>query len=275
MAGEGEMSRPSWIAANVVDGLQGIVAQIEAVFNASTVDAAKAAAISVAIATDPAPSASTPATTANVTGLMTALIALYNAIPFLVEPGIGVDPSVSRGLIALACGLAGAMAPDDAAAAFAQAVDLTADATPSPTSTPNRLTDAANAEIVARFARMVYLAAYTEALVLSTYATRAQAITARADCVQRFERELDLCGFARDIGVATALTAMRDRCVAYLTQAIINATPVLTVSAPIALPALWWAWRLYQDPTRAAQLISRNDVPTCEFMPIQFEALAA
>jgi hypothetical protein len=267
--------RPAWIAANVVDGLQGIVAELEAIFNASHVDPARAAAVSVAIATEPAPSASTPAPTAPVAGLMTALIALYNAIPLLVAPGIGVDPSVPQGLIALACGLAGAMAPDDAAAAFAAAADMTADAASPPIPTPNRLTDFANAEIVQRFARMVYLAAYAEAVVLSTYATRAQAITARADCVQRFERELELCGFARDIGVAAALTQMRDRCVAYLAQAIINSTPVLTVGSPLAMPALWWAFRLYQDPTRAAELVRRNDVPTCEFMPTQFEALAS
>lgn len=268
------MSRPAWIAANVVDGLQAIVAELEAIFSANAVDAAKAAAFSVKVATGPAPSASTAATTASVAGLMTAMIALYNAIPFLVAQDTGVDPSVSQGLIAIACGLAGAMDAGDAVAAFGQTADLAADAAASPVATPNRATDAANSEIVARFARMVYLSAYVEALVSETFSTRADAITARADCVQRFERELDLCGGARDIGAASALTAMRDRCVSYVTQAIINSIPVLTVSSPAALPALWWAWRLYQDPTRAAELIARNDVPTCEFMPTQFEALA-
>ena len=50
----------------------------------------------------------------------------------------------------------------------------------------------------------------------------------------------------------------------------VSATPQAASEAP--LPAQWW--RLYQDPTRAAELIARNDVPTVEFMPETFEALA-
>ena len=85
---------------------------------------------------------------------------------------------------------------------------------------------------------MVFLDPDVEGLVTQTYATRAQAITARADCVQRFERELMLIGFGGDLGAAQALIAMRDRSVAWLSQAIANSRPALIVTAAAEIPVL-------------------------------------
>ena len=41
-----------------------------------------------------------------------------------------------------------------------------------------------------------------------------------------------------------------------------------------SLPALVLAWKLYQDPSRAAELVARNDIPHPSFMPLRFNALA-
>lgn len=268
------MSVPSWVLANVATGLQDLVATLETIASANALDPTLYAAFSMPVATGPAPSATVPAPTAPVAGLGDCFVALYNAIPSLVTDTAGVDPSVAVGLFALARGLGPMMAPASAVAAFAAAADAVADAPPSPTRSANRIVDAANAAIVVRFSRAVLLGAYAEAIVRMTYVARPDAITARADCVERFERELALCAGWLDARLAHGLTAARDACVAYLSEAIINLKPVMTVSANIFLPSLWWAWRLYQDPTRAADLIARNDVAHASYMPVRFEALA-
>jgi prophage DNA circulation protein len=270
------MSRPGWVLEGVVSGLQGVVAQLEAIYAANQIDSATAAAFTLAVATGPSISPTTPAPTSTVTGLYAAFVALYDILPALVSDVTGIDPSVGPGLIALAEGLAAAMTPSSASSAFALAADLAADAAAAAIgATDNRQAFAANAELIQRFTRFVFLSGYIEGLVTQSYATRAAAITARADCVQRFQRELELCGLSSDIGVANALTQMRDTAVAYLSQAIVNAQPVLTVTTPVQLPALFLAYRLYQDPTRASELIARNGVSCAELMPLTFEALAA
>ena len=271
------MAYPSYIAANLVAEAQNAVATLEAIFNANTVDPAKVAAFAMQVATAPAVSSSSPAVTSTVTGLYAGFVALFNAIPMLVSDVTGVDPSLATGLLALARGLGQAMDPGDAAGAFALAADNAADP-PSPNLllwTANRQIDNSNAAILARLARAVYLAPYVEALVTQTYLTRADAITAKADCIGRFERELELCGLGDDIAFAASLLAMRDAAVGYLAQVEINATPVLMVTTGVYIPALLAGWRIYQDPTRATELIARNDVKTAEFMPLTFEALAA
>lgn len=270
------MSLPDWVQDDVIAGLQTVAAQLEVIAGQNALNAAKVTSFSMAVATGPAPSASVAAPTQKVSGLITAMGSLYGMIPSLVSPTAGIDQSVSQGLIALASGLVAAMDAASAAAAFAAAADNTPDAAAPPTANPtaNRLADAANLQTIARFSRMVFLSGYVQALVTATYPTRSEAITARADCVDRFERELALAGGASDIGVIAAMTGMRDAAVAYLTQAVINAQPVLDIQGP-ALPAIWWAWTLYQDPTRASELLALNGVPTAEFMPTQFEAKAA
>jgi hypothetical protein len=69
------------------------------------------------------------------------------------------------------------MDPADAAAAFAAAADNIADSSEPPfaPATANRQADAANQSIVVRFARMVYLSGYVQALVTQTWPIRSDA----------------------------------------------------------------------------------------------------
>jgi hypothetical protein len=270
------MSLPSYIAADLVAEAQNVIVTLEGVFKAHPVDSVKSLAFTMPVATAPAVSSTTPAVTSPIMGLYAGFVALCNAIPMLISDLTGVDPSLPLGLLALARGLGSAMAPADAVAAFAMATDAVADPMAPLTSwTANRIIDNANAALIARITRTVYLAPYIEGLVTQTYGTREDAITARADCVGRFERELDLCAFGDDLDFAIGLTAMRDAVVNYLSLIIVNAKPVLSVTTPVNIPALVAAWRIYADPTMAADLIARNDVKTIEFMPTTFEALAA
>lgn len=268
------MTKPAWLIGNVVLGFQGLVAALDDIANTYALDAAATAKVVVSVATGLAPSPSVPATTASVTGLGNVLVALYNIVPALVSGQTGIDPSLAPGILAAGQALGSAMAAADAVTAFAAAVDTTSDAAAAATQAANRIIDAVNGEVVARLTRLVLLAPYAEALVRQTYVSRQDGITARADCVERFEREIGLCLGAVDAEVAEALTRMRDSCVEYLSRQIATLAPIVTVSAQRPLPALWWAWRLYGDPTRADDLVSRNSVPHPGFMPLQFEALS-
>lgn len=269
------MSRtPNWVIANVAGGLQDIVATLESIAAAATLDAAAVMAFKMSVATGPSVSPSVGAPLGIVKGLSNCLIALYNAIPNLVADSTGIDPSVAPGLFALARGLVAAMDPASAMAAFAAAVDAVPDAPPAIVATQNRVADAANAQIVARLTRGVLISGYSRAIVGVTFAARPDAVTARADCVERFERELGLCQGWLDGQWAKGLSSVRDACVAYLSETIITLKPIRTVSANVMLPSLWWAWRLYGDPTRAADLVDRNAVAHASYMPLSFEALA-
>jgi prophage DNA circulation protein len=60
----------------------------------------------------------------------------------------------------------------------------------------------------------------------------------------------------------------------FLSRAILDLAPVISVSANLVMPSLFWAWRLYADPARSTQLVTRNKVIHPSFLPAEFEALA-
>lgn len=268
------MSAPSWLVANVVAQLQDLVAILDTIVAANPLDPDKAARFIVAVPIATPPAVGQPAPSGPVTGIGDALVALYNAIPLGVVAGSGIDAGLMQSLAALALAIGDAMDPAAAADAFATAADTLPDPGPPPTQSANRLQDAANAAVVVRAMRLILLAPYAYAAVSQPYTTRPDGQTARADCVQRFERELELCAGALDAPVADAAIALRDKVVDFLSREILDLAPVVTVSANLPLPAVWWAWHLYRDPARAAELIARNGVPHPGYMPLSFEALA-
>ena len=268
------MTKPAWIVGNVVSGFQDLVAVLEIIASGHALDTDAAARFTVQVATGAAPSIAVPAETASVVGIGSALVAIYNRVPDVVSGVTGIDPSLAPAILATARAIGAAMAADDAVTAFASAVDATADAPAAPTQAANRLVNADNAQRFARLTRLVLLTPYAEALVRVSYASRQDGITARADCVERFQRELGACRGALDAPVAQVLTDLRDRCVDFLSRVIATLAPVVPVSAPVSLPSLFWAWRLYGDPFRATELVARNGVPHPSFMSTTFEALA-
>ena len=268
------MSRPNWMVANVAAGLQDLVATLDSIATDSTLDAGKAAAVSVQAATGAAPSRSAPAPLATITGLSAGLVALYNTLPVLVSGTTGIDPSVVPAIFALARGIGGAMDPADAVAAFASAVDGLPDASAAPTTAQNRIDDTANMQIVARVSRMVLITPYAEALTAVVYGSRQEGVTARADCVERFEREIFLSTGPGGGDMSVRLAALRNSAVEFLSRVVTTTAPIISVPAQRSLPSLVWAWKLYQDPTRAPELVARNSVPHPSYMPLRFEALA-
>lgn len=146
------------------------------------------------------------------------------------------------------------------------------------------------AEAVATALRILALAGYAEALAARTYGDRRAAIQARADAGELFAAEADR--IVPGPGMADlhrSLLTVSARLTEFLTRRVADLAPVMIVEAPLAMPSLWWANRLYttQNGTpprraalpkdieaRAADLVARNRVIHASFMPERLEAIA-
>lgn len=166
------------------------------------------------------------------------------------------------------------MPPTDAASQFEQLFQSAQVVIPAPIyPTASTLQAAANQAASNQLLRMASLISYSEAIARMTIPDRPTAITLRANVAEYFESEL-LTVSAADIDLAHAIMTLRNGVVDYLSRAIITLAPVIKVSANLSMPSLFWAWRLYQDPTRSSELAARNNVAHPSFMPLEFEALA-
>lgn len=104
------------------------------------------------------------------------------------------------------------------------------------------------------------------------YATRRDAIQARADLTEDYNTHLDASRHQE--ARFRALIQARNTAAQAITRRAINLAPILTIEAPRSMPSLYWAWRLYQDPERAGELVRRNGVQHASLMPQIFEAMA-
>lgn len=120
--------------------------------------------------------------------------------------------------------------------------------------------------------RLAAIVSYCEAIARVPLGDRPAAITLRANVANFFEEQLGaLPSEAHDL--YTAMIKLRDATIDYLSRAVIDLAPVVRVSASLSMPSLYWAWRLYGDPTRSDQLVARNRTVHPSFIPPNFEAL--
>lgn len=195
--------------------------------------------------------------------------------PDYIDRTTGASPEYADRVFEMVRDLGSVMKPRDAARAFVEAIEQFQDV-PVPTTAPPAVQQAAiNANETRRVFRAAALCAYTEAVVRDRYASRGEGITARADLVELFGAEIEMLIGAERAQAFVALSNVRNAAVAFLSQAINDLAPIVTVEANVSLPSLYWSWRLYQDPTRAGELVARNAVPHPSFFPNRFEALAA
>ncbi|GJE27945.1 DNA circularization N-terminal domain-containing protein [Methylobacterium organophilum] len=188
---------------------------------------------------------------------------------------IETDPATpAAGLVAAARDLGDGLAPALAAPAFLSVVDLAAPVAAPPTATENRKRAVAAQNAALRVLRVAALTAYAEALARQAYASRAEGVTARADVAEYFGAELEACAGAGDTALFEALEGLRNAVVAYLSNVITTLAPVVSVETRIRLPAIVLAYRLYEDPARADELVARNAVRVPSRMPTTIEALA-
>lgn len=182
--------------------------------------------------------------------------------------------TLAQSVVTIASELGSGMAPDVALAAFADVLNET-DPTVSTTVAssvkwkPYVLRSANAGRALLRIAALI---AYCEAVGRISLGDRQSAITLRANVAEYFDAQLEALP-SEDHELYLAGLKLRDITIEYLSRTILDLAPVATVSANLEMPSLYWAWRLYSDPVRSSELVSRNMVPHPSFMPLEFEAL--
>ncbi len=136
---------------------------------------------------------------------------------------------------------------------------------------PSERADAINGSIFCGVVRSFALMKLAQAISAKDFRTRQEAIQARANIVELFNAQI--AEFDED-AIVNILLSARDNAVKAATQKMATLVPVLNISAPSSRPSLYWASRLYDDPTRAEELADRNSITSPAFMPRDFEALA-
>lgn len=245
------VQRPNWVAAAASDAIQAITVELDAVL------------------------AEAPADPQRVNAVADSVQAAFDAVPDAVSPITGIDAGAVVAIVAVARSVAEIIAPAASAiSALSASIDLFEQPPAKLSATANAAALIANAAAAARLARLTLLAAYTDAVLSSAYESRSQAIETRARLVARFSGELALCTGAANLGLSVALQGLRGAAIDYLSKLITDLKPVLTVTSTLPLPSLVFAWQLYQDPTRAPEIVARNHVKHPSFMPERFEALS-
>lgn len=258
-------AQPDYVVDAAVNGVQDNASALEAIRTSTPVDPDVSAAQTIEIQ------------------------AIFDAAPTITETpvvGAGVyattagqannSPAVDLGarVVASARALSAGMPADNAVSQFE---DLFTSAQVEVTApiyvTPGTLQEAANAAAAMQLLRMSALLSYSEAIARIVLTDRPTAITLRANVSEYFEGELVVVN-AADIALANAIMALRDSVINYLSRAVLDLAPIITVEANLVMPSLFWAYRLYQDPTRSTELASRNEIAHPSFMPLEFEALA-
>lgn len=143
----------------------------------------------------------------------------------------------------------------------------------SPVSSGVSLVIAANQTELVGLTSCLRAVALAEALPNASFADRPEAVETRAlaaavfdDAIARIGRGgLEAVGLMREV---------RGRSCDLIGRRAAEIAPLINVSAQRRLPALWWAWRLYADPSRSADLVTRTRSPHPARLPQGFEALA-
>lgn len=203
-----------------------------------------------------------------------AIETLHDDAATLVSRSTGADGAAATQLYEIASTLVGGMEAEDALAAVTDIVEFGLDSETA-TGTATDLAQAAAEAEAARAMRLAVLAAYGEALMAATFADRPSGISARALAAERFGAEMARCIGGLDAELYVALAELRGLVCDYLTRLITDLAPVAQVEAPRMLSSIWWAWRLYGDPTRADEIVARNRLPHPSFVPRTFEALVS
>ena len=203
-----------------------------------------------------------------------AIQALFAAAPVLVNRLTGVDTTLGSQMTAIARALGDGISAAAARSAFLPMLDALPATDVNPADTVPAQTATANTNAVRSAGRLAALTVIAEAVARDDEITdRPAGITLRADLTELFDAEI----VSLDMGngdLIEAVQELRNTAVDYLSRLILDLAPVITASSNLPLPSLVWAWRLYADPTRAGELVARNNVQHPSFMPLDIEALA-
>lgn len=255
---------------------------------AAAVDQAEASAAAIdatrlAYAVDPDVSAKVRDQVSAIVDYAPALIspapAADDVSAFIDRAGLSSDLASSGGpaviahaIVAATRDLADAIDPASSARAMIELAEI--NVTVSAPAYLSRREAQANADAVARVARLGALTAFAEAAIRREYRSRPEGVSARAEVAERFEREMADTSGAENAALYLAIADLQGRVAEYLSRLINDLAPVITIEAARQMPALYWAWRLYADPLRDREITDRNQVRHPAFVPVKFAALS-
>lgn len=197
----------------------------------------------------------------------------FDAIPAMLAQPETVSGAPAA-IVGIARALGDGLPSTSAVRAFDEVISTSVSAPLAAVYRTNNLRLAAiNASGAARVLRLGALSAYCEGIARVVLVDRPAGITLRANVAEYFEAEVEDLP-ASEIDLIHAISVMRDAVIDYLSRAILDLAPVVMVEANLSMPSLFWAWRLYQDPSRSSEIVARNRVQHPSLMPPSFEALA-
>ena len=243
------LGRADYIVGAVVSGLQEGAAILEAVRTSEPVD---------------------PGVSAAQRGVIQAI---YDDAPTLVSSATGVDPDIAPRLVASYRAIADGMPATSAHRVFGEVLDNAPVVLDAPGISVNAAVAQSNAGAVGTVLRLAATAAYAEAIIRMDIPDRGNGITIRAQAAERFDQELGAIP-ARDVALFRSVLALRGAVVEYLSRAILDRAPVVTVESNMTMPSLFWSYRLYAAADRGAEIVARNRVAHPSYLPTSFEALS-
>lgn len=105
----------------------------------------------------------------------------------------------------------------------------------------------------------------------AVYVRRSDAQAARGLMVSTVEQVI--YGFGSDVPGQDQLFQARDSASEAILSVIASLQPTIEMTLTEPMPALYLAWRIWQDPNRAQELADLNDAPHPFFMPRTFEVI--
>lgn len=166
----------------------------------------------------------------------------------------------------------GAHAPQDAYEAFQTIATYQGDAVEPVVYGVSGRQDAGNLDAMRKSVRRLALVEMAQAAAEADWQTRPMAITVRADVAELFERELHLAGGGE---VYQTLVEVRGKASEAISKKLADKAPILTVETNASMPSIVVAHRLYNDASRASELVDINHIAHPTFMPATFEAPVA
>jgi prophage DNA circulation protein len=128
---------------------------------------------------------------------------------------------------------------------------------------------------VATLCRRAAMASLANACAAYQPTSSNDAQTLRAAVVPLFDAEITIAGDVGQDATYLAMRAMRTAVIKDLTIRGATLPALMTVTSSEPQPALTMAYRLYQDATRADDLITRANPVHPAFMPTSFQALSS
>lgn len=123
---------------------------------------------------------------------------------------------------------------------------------------------------IAALVRRSAMVRWAGAITNISYPSRRDAITARASIAVAFEGELET---VENPDVERALRHTLDTAMDYLTKSAADLPGTLKIALNRPMPAVVLAYRIYNDATKADELIRRNSMEHPLYSPLEIEAL--